>query len=123
MIGKALLDLGARVNLLSYSVYKQLGVREMKPTQIRLSLTDRFIKYPQGIVEVILIKIDKFIFPVDFTILDTEPVLNPNKPCPCDPRMAILSNYFLVILGQPFLVTANAVIHCQNELMKNFLAI
>jgi len=62
MIDKALLDLGASVNLLPYSVYKQLGLEKMKPTQIRLSLADYFVKYPRGIVEDVLIKIDKFIF-------------------------------------------------------------
>ena len=40
-IVKALLDLGASVNLLPYSVYKQLGLGELKPTNITLSLADR----------------------------------------------------------------------------------
>ena len=40
-IDKALLDLGASVNLLPYSMYKQLGFGELKPTNITLSLTDR----------------------------------------------------------------------------------
>ncbi|RVW61980.1 hypothetical protein CK203_063923 [Vitis vinifera] len=35
---KALLDLGASVNLLPYSVYKQLGLGELKPTSITLCL-------------------------------------------------------------------------------------
>ena len=39
-IDKALLDLGASVNLLPYSVYKQLGLGELKPTNITLSLAD-----------------------------------------------------------------------------------
>ena len=39
-IHKALLDLGACVNLLPYSVYKQLGLGELKPTNITLSLAD-----------------------------------------------------------------------------------
>ncbi|RVW19050.1 Retrovirus-related Pol polyprotein from transposon 297 [Vitis vinifera] len=36
-VEKALLDLGASVNLLPYSVYKQLGLGELKPTSITLS--------------------------------------------------------------------------------------
>ena len=40
-INKALLDLGASVNLLPYSVYKQLGLGELKPTNITLSLADQ----------------------------------------------------------------------------------
>ena len=42
-VEKALLDLGASVNLLPYSMYKQLGFRELMPTSITLSLADRSI--------------------------------------------------------------------------------
>ena len=75
-IDKALLDLGASVNLLPYSVYKQLGLGELKPTNITLSLVDRSVKIPKGkgIVEDVLVKVDKFYYPVDFVVLDTEPV-------------------------------------------------
>nr|CAN60792.1 hypothetical protein VITISV_015829 [Vitis vinifera] len=48
---KALLDLGASVNLLPYSVYKQLGLGELKPTSITLSLADRSVKIPRGILK------------------------------------------------------------------------
>ena len=54
-VEKASLDLGASVNLLPYSVYKQLGLGELKPTSITLSLADRSIKIPKGIVEDVLI--------------------------------------------------------------------
>ena len=40
-IDKALLDLGASVNLLPYSMNKQLGLGELKPINITLSLSDR----------------------------------------------------------------------------------
>ena len=54
-IDKALVDLGASVNLLPYSVYKQLGLGELKPTNITLSLADRSVKIPKGIVEDVLV--------------------------------------------------------------------
>ena len=73
-IDNALLDLGASVNLLPYSVYKQLGLRELKPTNITLSLVDRSVKNPKGIFEDVLVKVDKFYYPVDFVVLDTEPM-------------------------------------------------
>ena len=57
-IDKSLLYLGASVNLLPYSVYKQLGLGELKPTNITLSLADRKVKIPKGIVEDVLVKID-----------------------------------------------------------------
>ncbi|RVW66279.1 Transposon Tf2-8 polyprotein [Vitis vinifera] len=49
VVEKALLDLGASVNLLPYSVYKQLGLGELKPTAITLSLADRSVKIPRGL--------------------------------------------------------------------------
>ena len=54
------LHLGASVNLLSYSVYKQLGLRELKPTSITLSLADRSIKIPRGMIEDVLLQVDTF---------------------------------------------------------------
>ena len=64
-VEKALLDLGASVNLLPYSVYKQLGLGELKPTTITLALADRSIKIPKGTVEDVLVQVDKFYYPVD----------------------------------------------------------
>ena len=104
-IDKALLDLGASVNLMPYSVYLQLGLGELKPTTITLSLADRSVKIPKGIVEDVLVKIDKFYYPVDFVVLDTEP--SSNEP-----------NQVPIILGRPFLATANAIINCRNGIMQ-----
>ena len=102
-IDKALLDLGASVNLLPYSVYKQLGLGELKPTNITLSLADRSVKIPKGIVEDVLVKVDKFYYPVDFVVLDTEPI--ENGP-----------NHVAIILGRPFLATAKC--QCNHQLPK-----
>ena len=104
-IDKALLDLGASVNLLPYSVYKQLGLGELKPTNITLSLADRSVKIPKGIVEDVLVKVDKFYYPVDFVVLDTEPI-------------ASGPNHVPIILGRPFLATVNAIINCRNGVMQ-----
>ena len=104
-VEKALLDLGASVNLLPHSMYKQLGLRELKPTSITLSLADRSIKIPKGTVEDVLIQVDKFYYPVDFIVLDTEPV-------------ALGTNYVPIILGRPFLATFNAIINCRNGVMQ-----
>jgi hypothetical protein len=65
-IEKALLDLGASVNLLPYSVYLQVGLGELKPTSMTLQLADRLVKVPRGIIEDVLIKVDKFYFLMDF---------------------------------------------------------
>ena len=71
-VEKALLDLGASVNLLPYSVYKQLGLGELKPTSITVSLADRSVKIPRGMIEDVLVQVDKFYYPVDFVVLDTD---------------------------------------------------
>jgi hypothetical protein len=54
----------------------QLGLGELKPTSMTLKLADRLVKVPRGIVEDVLINVDKFYFPVDFILLDTEPIQN-----------------------------------------------
>jgi len=103
-IEKALLDLGASVNLLPYLVFQSLTLGELKPTSVTLVLADRFVKVPRGIVEDVLVQVDKFIYPMDFILLDTQPI----EAC----------NLILVILGRPFLGTSNALINYRNGLMK-----
>ena len=103
-LGHALVDLGASVNLLPYSVYVELGLGELEPTNITLQLVDRSVKIPRGIVKDVLVQVDKFYFLVDCVVLDTQPVVNQGTQFP-------------VILGRPFLATANAIIHCRGGLM------
>ena len=104
-VEKALLDLGASINLLPYSVYKQLGLGGLKPTTITLSLVDRLLKIPKGIVEEVLVKVDKFYYPVDFIVLDIDPV-------------EVGANYVPIILGRPFLATSNSIINYRNGVMQ-----
>ncbi|KAL6323496.1 hypothetical protein AAG906_039070 [Vitis piasezkii] len=105
VVEKALLDLGASVNLLPYSVYKQLGLGELKPTSITLSLADRSVKIPRGVIEDVLVQVDNFYYPVDFIVLDTDPTVKE-------------ANLVPIILGRPFLATSNAIINCRNGLMQ-----
>ncbi|GJX31379.1 DNA-directed DNA polymerase, partial [Tanacetum coccineum] len=91
-------DLGARISLMSYTMYKKLGLGEPKATRMSLELADRSIQYPRGIIENVLIKVDKFVLPIDFVILDI----------PEDSRVPI-------ILGRPFLATARAMIDVFNK--------
>ncbi|RVW71442.1 hypothetical protein CK203_057563 [Vitis vinifera] len=76
-----------------------------QPTSITLSLADRSVKIPRGIIEDVLVQIDKFYYPVDFVVLDTDPVVTG-------------TNYMPIILGRPFLATSNAIINCRNEVMQ-----
>ena len=63
-IEKALLDLGASVNLLLYLVYEQLGLGELKPTSLILQLANRSMILPKGVVDDVLVQVDKFYFPM-----------------------------------------------------------
>ena len=103
-IDHALLDLGASVTLLPYSVYEQIGLGELKPAQVTLQLADRSVKVPQGIIDDVLVKVNKFFYPVNFIVLDTEPMQNSMKQTP-------------VILGRAFLATANANINYHTGVM------
>ncbi|RVW25089.1 Gag-Pol polyprotein [Vitis vinifera] len=99
---RKLLDLGASVNLLPYSVYKQLGLGELKPTAITLSLADRSVKIPRGVIEDVLVQVDNFYYPVDFIVLDTDPTVKE-------------ANLVPIILGRPFLATSNAIINSNHS--------
>ncbi|KAI4299930.1 hypothetical protein L6164_033350 [Bauhinia variegata] len=94
---KALCDLRASINLMPLSIYRKLNNGEAKPTTVSLQLADRSIKYPRGIVEDVLVKVDKFIFLADFIVLDMEE----DQEIP-------------IILGRPFLATERALIDVQK---------
>ena len=95
--GRALCDLGASINLMPLSVFKQLGVGECRPTTVTLQLADISHAYPEGKIEDVLVKVDKFIFPIDFIVLDFEA----DKEVP-------------IILGRPFLATGKTLIDVQK---------
>ncbi|XP_073290049.1 uncharacterized protein [Primulina huaijiensis] len=96
-----LCDLGASINLMPFSVFRKLGLGEPKPTRMSLQLADRSIKYPRGVIEDVLVKVDKFIFPADFVVLDMEE----------DMEMPL-------ILGRPFLATGKALIDVQEGKLR-----
>ncbi|GJV36687.1 hypothetical protein Tco_1409164, partial [Tanacetum coccineum] len=66
----ALADLGSSVSVMPLSTYLNLGLGELSHTKLTVELADRTVKYPKGIVENMLVGIGKFVFPVDFIILD-----------------------------------------------------
>ncbi|GJU78504.1 reverse transcriptase domain-containing protein [Tanacetum coccineum] len=89
----ALADLGASINLMPYSVWKNLSLPELTPTCMTLELADRSISEPIGIAEDVYVTVGKFQFPADFVVVDFEP----------DPRVPL-------ILGRSFLKTSRALI-------------
>jgi len=74
VIDQCLQDLGASLNLLPYSAYKQLGLGELQPTNLTMLLADRSVKVPKRIVEDVILKVHEFYFFADFVVLDTEPI-------------------------------------------------
>ncbi|GJR57045.1 reverse transcriptase domain-containing protein [Tanacetum coccineum] len=97
---KALADLGASINLMPLSVWKELGLPELISTQMTLELANRDICTPKGIARDVFVPVGKFTFPADFVIVDYE----------SDPRVPL-------ILGRPFLRTARALIDVHGEEM------
>ncbi|XP_022877021.1 uncharacterized protein LOC111395268 [Olea europaea var. sylvestris] len=69
---KTLCDLGASINLMPLSIFRKLGLGEAKATIVTLQLADKSLTHPRGIIENVLIKVEKFIFPAYFLILDME---------------------------------------------------
>ncbi|KAM2593901.1 hypothetical protein EV2_044868 [Malus domestica] len=103
-VEKAMLDLCASINLMPYSVYLQLGLGDLKATTISLQLANRSVKYPRGIVEDILVQVDKLILLADFVVLDME-------------EAPIHDHELPILLGTHFMVTAKAIIDVQNGLL------
>ncbi|GJT11137.1 reverse transcriptase domain-containing protein [Tanacetum coccineum] len=88
----SLADLGASINLMPYSLYAKLSFENLKPTKMSVRLADRSFQYPVGIAKNMLVEVGKFTFPADFVILEIEE----------DSKVPL-------ILGRPFLHTADAV--------------
>ncbi|KAA3471066.1 Retrovirus-related Pol polyprotein from transposon 17.6 [Gossypium australe] len=93
-IENALADLGANINVMPYKMFEQLGLRKPKYTRMSIQLVDRTITYPRGIIEDVLVQINKFIFPIDFVVLD----MDEDSEVP-------------LILGRHFLATAKTILN------------
>ena len=90
---KALCDSGASINLMPLSVVQRLNFGELTSTAITLQMDDRSMAQPEGILEDVLVKVGKFIFTVDFVIMQMEE----------DTQVPLL-------MGRPFLATGATLI-------------
>ncbi|XP_015960319.2 uncharacterized protein LOC107484213 [Arachis duranensis] len=97
IINKAMCDLLASINLMPYSLVRKLCIEEVKPIQISLELVDKSVICPRGVIENLLVKVDKFIFPTD----DMSPYSDEDEGDS-------------IILGRPFLATARAIIDVEQ---------
>nr|GEU50548.1 hypothetical protein [Tanacetum cinerariifolium] len=98
----ALADLGTRINLMPYSVWKKLSLLELTSTRMTFELTDRSTVKPIGVAEDVFIKVEKFYFLADFVVVDYN--VNPQVP---------------LILGRPFLRMARALIDVYGKEMTH----
>ena len=89
---RCMLDLGASINVMPYSIYNSLNLGPMEETGIIIQLADRSNAYPKGVMEDVLVQVNELVFPADFYILEMDDESSPN-PTP-------------ILLGRPFLKTA-----------------
>ncbi|XP_074300213.1 uncharacterized protein LOC141631445 [Silene latifolia] len=100
-IQKAMLDLGASINVMPYSLYKSMKLGPLHATSVVIQLANRSNVYPKGIVEDVLVLVDNLIFPADFYVLDME---HDKNAAP-------------ILLGRPFLKTASTKIDVSSRSM------
>nr|GEX12585.1 DNA-directed DNA polymerase [Tanacetum cinerariifolium] len=94
----ALADLGARINLMPFSIWRKLSLLELNPTQMILELADRSTTKPTGIAKDVFVRVGKFHFPANFVVVDYD----------VDPRVPLN-------LERPFLRTERALIEVYSE--------
>ncbi|XP_017609371.1 uncharacterized protein LOC108455302 [Gossypium arboreum] len=96
--GKVLYDLGVNINLIPKSIFKLLRIDEVRPTTVTLQIADRSLAYPEGKMDDVLVRVDKFISPIDFIVLEFE-----------------ADKEVLIILRRPFLTTRRMLIDVQKR--------
>ncbi|CAN6570915.1 unnamed protein product [Malus baccata var. baccata] len=89
---QCMLDLGASINVMPYSIYASMNLCELKNDGVIIQLADRSNAYPKGVLEDVLVQVGNLIFPADFYVLDMEDSPH-STPLP-------------ILLGRPFMKTA-----------------
>ncbi|XP_073120743.1 uncharacterized protein [Henckelia pumila] len=93
-----MLDLGALINVMPYSVYFSINVGPLNETTIIIQMADRSTIYPRGVLEDVLVQVDNLVFPANFYVLDMK---NNDLKSP-------------ILLGKPFLKTSKSIIDVNN---------
>ncbi|KAM1310350.1 hypothetical protein ACFX2H_006922 [Malus domestica] len=96
----AMLDLGASINVMPYSIYASMNLGVLKKDGVITQLADRSNAYPKGVLEDVLVQVNHLIFPADFYVLEMdESDHTPSLP---------------ILLGRPFMKTARTKINVFN---------
>ncbi|CAM8959890.1 unnamed protein product [Rhodiola kirilowii] len=99
-----MLDLGASINVLPFSIYSCLKIGPLKPTGLTIQLADRSCKQPEGKIEDVLVQVGKLVFPADFYVLKMENG-GPTDHAP-------------ILLGRPFLKTSQMKKDCGSGMLS-----
>ncbi|CAN6725540.1 unnamed protein product [Malus baccata var. baccata] len=99
----AMLDLGASINVMPYSIYASMNLGELKNDRVIIQLADRSNAYPKGVLEDVLVQVNHLVFPTDFYVLEMED--------------SNYSSQLPILLGRPFMKTARTKI----DVFKEFL--
>ncbi|XP_070667507.1 uncharacterized protein [Malus domestica] len=88
----AMLDLGASINVMPYSIYASMNLGELKNDGVIIQLVDRSSAYPKVVLEDVLVQVNHLIFPADFYMLEMENLAH--------------SSSLPILLGRPFMKIA-----------------
>lgn len=87
-VNRAMLDLGASINVMPYSIFKTLNVGPLQETGVVIQLADRSVVHPKGVLEDLLVQVNELVFPADFYVIDMEEDSHPKSTS--------------ILLGRPF---------------------
>ncbi|XP_062113634.1 uncharacterized protein LOC133824687 [Humulus lupulus] len=90
-IERCMLDLGASINVIPFSIYTSLNLGPLEETWVIIQLDDKSNAYPRGVIEDVLVQVNELVFPADFYVVDME-----DESIPCST---------LILLGRPFMKT------------------
>jgi hypothetical protein len=92
-VREVMCDLGSIANMMSLSLFNNIGGMKLKPCEVRIGLADGSLKNTEGVIEIVDINIDGFTFPVEVVVMEMKSL-----------------DRAQMILGRPFLATARAII-------------
>ncbi|KAL7596426.1 hypothetical protein Lser_V15G28925 [Lactuca serriola] len=95
-----MLDLGASINVMPYSVFQSLNVGPLEETGVIIQLADKSSVFPRGVLEDILVQVNQLVFPADFYVIDLEEKTS--------------SKSSMILLGRRFMNTAHTIIYVHN---------
>ncbi|CAM8978286.1 unnamed protein product [Rhodiola kirilowii] len=103
-IENCMLDLGASINVLPFSLYSCLRIGPLEPTGLTIQLADPSCKQPEGKIEDVLVQVGELVFPADFYVLKME--------------NGGTTDHAPILLGRPFLKTSKMKIDCGSGMLS-----